>query len=375
MSPAEDLIGIYEIAEMAGVTRAAVANWRNRFRDFPAPAAELRSGPVFHRAQVRRWLGKRRGGVARVIALTNLKRGVGTTTSAVALAEILAGDLRHEVLVIDLDRQADASLRLLGPERWRKLHDKGRTVARLIEDALDETGRKPVKPESLIVRGASPVAGARSLDLLPATLELTGVLRRWERAPAGPDFRVDPTAVLARALAGVIDGYDYVVIDLPADLGLLALNGLRLATGYVIPVSPDEMASWGVGRIARGVAAFSDQIGEAIRPLGLLQTRVGEDDGLPSKRRRRWRKDPVAWLETVIPEHPEPIAAPRKEPFETCQARYGEGDLYQAYLNLAEELRTALEPTSKQDAPPAEEPEEPEEDDDGADPLPEPGDD
>ncbi len=375
MTPPEDLIGIYEIAEMAGVTRAAVANWRNRFRDFPAPAAELRSGPVFHRAQVRRWLGKRRGGVARVIALTNLKRGVGTTTSAVALAEILAGDLRHRVLVLDLDRQADASLRLLGAERWRKLHDKGRTVARLIEDALDETGRKPIKPESLIVRGASPVADARSLDLLPATLELTEVLRRWERTPAGPEYRVDPTAVLAHALAGVIDEYDYVVVDLPPDLGLLALNGLRLATGYVIPVSPDEMASWGVGRIARGVAAFSDQIGETIRPLGLLQARVGEDDGLPSKRRRRWRKDPVAWLDTVVPEHPEPIPAPRKEPFETCQARYGDGDLYQAYLNLAEELRTALEPTSKQDAPPAEEPGEPEEDDDGADPLPEPGDD
>jgi chromosome partitioning protein len=372
MTPPEDLIGIFEIAEMSGVTRAAVANWRNRFRDFPKPAAELRSGPVFHRAQVRRWLGKRRGGVARVVALTNLKRGVGTTTTAVALAEILAGDLRRRVLVIDLDSQCDASLQLLGAERWRKIYDKGRTVARLIEDAVGDSGRKPIKPESLLVRGASPVADARTLDLLPSTMDLGDVLRRWERTPAGPDYRVDPTAVLAGALAGVIDEYDDVIIDLPPDLGLLTLNGLRIATGYLVPVSPDEMAAFGVGSIARGVAAFSAEIGETIRPLGLLQVRVGAEDPLPSKRRRRWRKDPIAWLETVVPEHPEPIPGRRREPFETCQARYGDGDLYQAYLNLAEELRTALEPTSKQDEEP---PPETTEDHDESDEVPEPGDD
>ena len=51
MVETEQLMGIYEIAEMAGVTRAAVANWRTRFRDFPTPVRELRSGPVFGRGQ------------------------------------------------------------------------------------------------------------------------------------------------------------------------------------------------------------------------------------------------------------------------------------------------------------------------------------
>lgn len=55
------LLGIYEISQLAGVNPSAVANWRRRFKDFPAPVAELKSGPVFHEIQIRAWLKKRDG--------------------------------------------------------------------------------------------------------------------------------------------------------------------------------------------------------------------------------------------------------------------------------------------------------------------------
>ncbi len=41
----EALIGIYEVADLAGVSSSAVVNWRKRFSDFPAPLAYLKSGP------------------------------------------------------------------------------------------------------------------------------------------------------------------------------------------------------------------------------------------------------------------------------------------------------------------------------------------
>jgi ATP:corrinoid adenosyltransferase len=53
------LIGIYEIAEIANVSPSAVANWRKRFSDFPAPLAELKSGPVFGESTVKIWLARR----------------------------------------------------------------------------------------------------------------------------------------------------------------------------------------------------------------------------------------------------------------------------------------------------------------------------
>lgn len=55
----ENLLGVYEIAEIANVSPSAVANWRKRFSDFPSPLAELKSGPVFSENAVRLWLARR----------------------------------------------------------------------------------------------------------------------------------------------------------------------------------------------------------------------------------------------------------------------------------------------------------------------------
>jgi hypothetical protein len=59
--PDQVFIGIYEIAALAKVTPSAVANWRKRFPDFPAPIADLKSGPVFQGGPIKAWLAKREG--------------------------------------------------------------------------------------------------------------------------------------------------------------------------------------------------------------------------------------------------------------------------------------------------------------------------
>src|SRR5207247_6276314 len=55
----QDILGLQEIAALAKVTRAAVANWRTRFKDFPKPIAQLAAGPVFRRDQVMAWLKRK----------------------------------------------------------------------------------------------------------------------------------------------------------------------------------------------------------------------------------------------------------------------------------------------------------------------------
>jgi hypothetical protein len=54
-----DILGLQEIADLAGVSSSAVANWRRRFPGFPPPIAELKSGPVFDAGPVRTWLARR----------------------------------------------------------------------------------------------------------------------------------------------------------------------------------------------------------------------------------------------------------------------------------------------------------------------------
>ena len=53
------LLGVYEIAKLAGVSPSAIANWRKRLTGFPKPLAELKSGPVYDEAQIRLWLAQR----------------------------------------------------------------------------------------------------------------------------------------------------------------------------------------------------------------------------------------------------------------------------------------------------------------------------
>lgn len=49
-----------EIARLAGVTRAAVSNWRRRYSDFPAPAGGGVNSPLFDLTEVQVWLDRQR---------------------------------------------------------------------------------------------------------------------------------------------------------------------------------------------------------------------------------------------------------------------------------------------------------------------------
>ena len=51
-----ELIGVKEIAEMAEVSSAAVANWLKRYSDFPIPVEKVGSGPVFDSDDIAEWL-------------------------------------------------------------------------------------------------------------------------------------------------------------------------------------------------------------------------------------------------------------------------------------------------------------------------------
>lgn len=55
-----DLLGMTDIARLAGVSRTVVANWRTRHKDFPTPTAEPAAGPIFRREDVVGWLEKHR---------------------------------------------------------------------------------------------------------------------------------------------------------------------------------------------------------------------------------------------------------------------------------------------------------------------------
>ncbi|MFI5722373.1 N-6 DNA methylase [Streptomyces cyaneofuscatus] len=96
-----------EIARLAGVTRAAVSNWRRRYDDFPSPAGGAANSPLFALAEVQAWLDKQRKGqeISPEVELWQALRAVYGEQMVAGLAEVtavLAGEpapgLPHEVM-------------------------------------------------------------------------------------------------------------------------------------------------------------------------------------------------------------------------------------------------------------------------------------
>ncbi|MFD8885844.1 N-6 DNA methylase [Streptomyces erythrochromogenes] len=58
----EQLVSGSEIARLAGVTRAAVSNWRRRYEDFPAPRGGGVNSPLFAFTEVQAWLERQHKG-------------------------------------------------------------------------------------------------------------------------------------------------------------------------------------------------------------------------------------------------------------------------------------------------------------------------
>ncbi|WP_344332279.1 N-6 DNA methylase [Kitasatospora putterlickiae] len=87
---ADPLITGAEIARLAGVTRAAVSNWRRRHDDFPAPAGGGPTSPLFDPAEVNAWLAEQRKGqdVSDEVLLWQALRGAFGDDTVQALAAV-----------------------------------------------------------------------------------------------------------------------------------------------------------------------------------------------------------------------------------------------------------------------------------------------
>ena len=297
-----DLVGIKEIAEMAGKSRQAVANWRVRNSDFPTPIAELAAGPVFQRSQVRSWLRKRKVPMAQVFSTINLKGGVGKTTTTVAMAEFMSGAMQKRVLVIDLDPQTNATVMMIGEDRWRKINEREHTIARLFKDALDPDNKR-FDFDATLQKSVSNIYEAQTIDLLPSSLDLIDVQDRLASIPSGQFFSVNPIELLWRAVKSHLDDYDIVIVDCPPNLGIITLNGLRISNGFVIPTIPDVLSTYGIPQILTRVKQFADEVVEGIDPLGIVITKYQANSTVHRNTVERLRaKGTPQVFDTVIPQ-------------------------------------------------------------------------
>lgn len=334
----QEFVGLSEIAEIAKTSAQTVHNWKQRYNDFPKPTVQVRAGEFFSKDQIIRWL-RRRGKImgATTIAFINLKGGVAKTTTTVGLATLLAGTFEKKVLVIDLDPQTNCTTMLIGEDTWQELNKKGHTLYTLFKDALDETGH--FEMAATIQKNVSNIRDVKNLDLIPSSLDMIDLQDRIASTPQGQFYAVNPTEIIKRAIREFKNDYDYILIDCPPNMGLITLNGLRIADGYIIPTIPDVLSTYGIPQIINRVNKFSDTIGENIACLGIVATKVRMQSSLHTRTLADLEKGTDAKLfETIFYENNQMGEAAEYQPINTLRQKWGYQGQYDRLESFAREV-------------------------------------
>lgn len=154
----------------------------------------------------------------RVITFNNLKGGTGKTTLSINLATRLTS-YGFKVLFIDLDKQGNSTASLYGKLPEFTLYHIVTGLATL--------------PQALVKVNDF-------LTLLPSSL----VNQKLEVELTHSKF--NPEVYLKNLLAPVIDAYDFVIIDTPADISRAVILAYLYSTDLVIPVQLDEYCMQGI---------------------------------------------------------------------------------------------------------------------------------
>lgn len=185
----------------------------------------------------------------RVITVINLKGGVAKTTSAVNMSDVFANELGKKVLLIDNDKQGNAS-KMFG------LHGYGHEgTAEVMTDRYVDMHRVIQKTQY------------ENIDIITANMNLlTANLKVMldQTRPQQTRFQ--------KALKQVEKEYDFCIIDNAPDINISTINGLVAADDVLVPLTIDEFSIDGLAELKEQVENTKEDLNENLNFMGCFVT-------------------------------------------------------------------------------------------------------
>jgi chromosome partitioning protein len=232
-------------------------------------------------------------GRARVLACANQKGGTGKTTTAVALAAVLAQDT--PVLAIDCDAQGNLTQSFgLDPDRQEK------TLYNVFVEDM---------PLSEAMLAAGPPS--HFLSLVPANL-------------------------LKNAIETISDRFSYIVLDCPPNLELTTINALVAATEVIVPVDMSVFSVRGMLKLEQTMRQVR-KVNTQLAAPRIVATKTSNTTISSDVEQRLRSSFSGSMFQTAIPtskDVPESHAATRALPYYAPDSKAS-----LAYEALAQEIR------------------------------------
>ncbi len=182
---------------------------------------------------------------AQVIAFANQKGGVAKTTTTLNLAAAFV-ESGHRALCVDLDPQANL------------------TMSQGIDPDSLELSMYDVLVNHIPIRD---VIRKREVEVACASIDLAG-------AEIAMSTQIGRERSLQKALAPVMEDFDFVCIDTPPSLGLLTINALTAAQKVIVPVQCEYLSMRGLIQLQNTLSMIKENLNPDVDIEGILPTLV-----------------------------------------------------------------------------------------------------